>query len=81
MSAHSPSDPFTIYEVGIDQLLDFLGDDHSRVSEVLVFQQHLLENIASAPGQYQRNKVAAQPKPVVYVRMLVRIQTTGHIDH
>jgi hypothetical protein len=41
------SDPFTAYEVGIERLLEHLGHDSPQVSELHVFQQRLMENIAS----------------------------------
>jgi hypothetical protein len=39
------SDQFTVYELGMQRLLDCLGDKHERYAEVLVYQQRLSENI------------------------------------
>jgi energy-coupling factor transporter ATP-binding protein EcfA2 len=40
------TDPFTLYEIGMQRLLDHLGPAHPRYAEALIYQQRLLENIA-----------------------------------
>ena len=42
------SDIFSQYEAGLNRLLTLLGRDHPHYTEVLVYQQRLLENLARA---------------------------------
>jgi hypothetical protein len=42
------ADAFTLYETGMNRLLERLGSDHPRYAEALTLQSRLLDNIAQA---------------------------------